>query len=281
MTRDLSPAAYVRPPRSSLALGAITFRDRPFQATLDAAAGAGFDGVGVTVGQCLSALERGIPLDQLPVLVERAGLHVAELELVRLCEQGAVRHANDLVLDLAGTLDPDRVHVAAWTGEPQQIADAFAHVCAELPETPVAFEFMAYNAVPGFAAALDLSAATGMANASVVLDILHFFRTHASFEDVTPEAMHRVAVVQLSDVVTRPRGDELDEARHRRTYPGEGSLDSVEFVRRVRRTGVVPPISVEPINDAYEQLPLAVVADRAMVATARLLQAVEAVDQEE
>lgn len=73
-------------------------------------------------------------------------------------------------------------------------------------------------------------------------------------------------------MVKRPRGDELDEARHRRTYPGEGSLDSAAFVRRVVETGILPPTSVKPINDAYELLPLAVVADRATVATARRLQ---------
>jgi len=144
-----------------------------------------------------------------------------------------------------------------------------------VPSIPVAFEFMAYNAVPGLGMALDIAAETGAPNAAVVLDILHFFRTDTSFDELTPEALGRVAVVQLSDVVSRPQGDALDEARHRRTFPGEGTLDSVGFLRAVAGAaeGALPPISVEPINDAFELLPLGTVADRAMVATSRLLTA--------
>lgn len=258
---------------SRLALGAITFRDRPFDQVLAAAAGAGFDGIGVTVGQCLSALERGIALDQLPERIAAAGLRVAELELVRLGEDGPGRSANALVQDLAGLLAPDRVHVAAWHGSRGRITDEFTAVCAALPGISVAFEFMAYNAVPGLRPALELAAATGAANATVVLDVLHFFRTGTELDELTAEALDRVAVVQLSDVVTRPRGNALDEARHRRTHPGEGDLDLLGFLRAVLAAGPLPPISVEPINDAYELLPLPVVADRAMVATARLLAA--------
>jgi sugar phosphate isomerase/epimerase len=259
--------------RSRLALGAITFRDRPFDQVLAAASAAGFDGIGVTVGQCLSALERGVDLERIPRLVEEAGLRIAELELVRLGETGALRHANNLVQELVTVLRPDRLHVAAWRGDRAQVTDEFAAVCHAVPSVPVAFEFMAYNAVPGFTLAVDIAADTGAPNAAVVLDILHFFRTGTTFDKLTAEALGRVAVVQLSDVVERPRGDALDEARHRRTFPGEGALDSVGFLSAVATAcdGELPPISVEPINDAYELLPVAVIADRSMVATSRLL----------
>jgi sugar phosphate isomerase/epimerase len=270
---DSRSAASARPSGSpsTLALGAITFRDRPFEQILSAAAGAGFDGIGLTVGQCVSALERGIALDQIPERLTAAGLRVAELELIRLVETGPVPHVNGLVLELAGMLGPDRVHVAAWHGDRSQICKELADVCSALPDTPVAFEFMAYNAVPGFTQAVELAEQTGAPNAAVVLDILHFFRTGSRFDELTEASLQRVAVVQLSDVVDRPRGDALDEARHRRTCPGEGTLDSVSFLRRVLEVAPMPPISVEPINDAYEALPLGLVADRAMVATARLL----------
>lgn len=256
--------------RSRLALGAITFRDRPFEDILDAAGFAGFDGIGLTVGQCLSALERGIALDRLPDLVEAAGLRVAELELIRLGESGAVARANEMVIELAGLLRPDRVHVASW-GDPGAVTAQFALVCEAMPDVPVAFEFMAYNAVPGFGHALEVARAVGAPNARVVLDVLHFFRTGAELAELTSDALESVAVVQLSDVVDRLRGSALDEARHRRTYPGEGTLDSVGFLATIAAAGALPPLSVEPINDAFETLPLRLVAERAMLATSRLL----------
>ena len=257
--------------RSRLALGAITFRDRPIEDIVAAAAGAGFDGIGLTVGQCVSALERGVDLEQLARLLDEAGLILAELELVRLCERGAVAHLNAAIVELAGLLRPNRVHVAAWRGERSQIVEEFAALCHALPDIPVAFEFMAYNAVPGFESAIELAEATGAPNASVLLDVLHFFRTGGDPSALTAAAMRRVAAVHLSDVVSRPRDSALDEARHRRTFPGRGSLDIPGFLAAIAAAGPFPPITVEPINDAYERLPLAFVADEAMVATSRLL----------
>lgn len=256
---------------SRLALGAITFRDRPFETILAAAARAGWDGIGLTVGQCLSALERGIPLASIPSMVADAGLRIAELELIRLCEPGPTVHANALVEDLVALLQPDRVHVAAWHGSDHQLTDEFAAVCQRMPHTTVAFEFMAYNRVPRLEAALNLAESTGQPNASIVLDVLHFFRTHSRLSELTVETMQRVGVVQLSDVVERPLGGELDEARHRRTYPGRGTLPSVEFLRAIAASGPLPPLSVEPINDTYEALPLTFIAEEALIASVRLL----------
>jgi len=64
--------------------------------------------------------------------------------------------------------------------------------------------------------------------------------------------VRRVAVVQLSDVVDRGSGL-VAEARHQRTYPGCGTLDSLGFLRALC-AAVTSPIafSIEPISDALE-----------------------------
>lgn len=258
-------------PVDSLTLGAITFRDRAFPDIVDAASAAGFTSIGLTVGQCIAALERGISLDELRIRMSDAGLRLGELELIRLADPSHVRLVNSLVEDLALALAPGRVHVAAWGVESSALHDAFAAVCARLPGLPVAFEFMPYNAVPTFAAATALAEAIGAPNAGVVLDILHFFRSGASLDELTARSLAHVAVVQLSDVVDRG-ASLVDEARHRRTYPGRGTLDSVGFLRALRDAAPRPlPFSVEPIADALEQLPLALVAEEAMVSTQVLL----------
>ncbi|TXN28349.1 sugar phosphate isomerase/epimerase family protein [Lacisediminihabitans profunda] len=255
----------------SLTLGAITFRDRSFPNVVSAARAAGFDRIGVTVGQCVAALERGISLDELRLRLSDAGLSIGELELIRLGDDSHVRHINSLVEDLALALEPDRVHVAAWNVEHSMVRDTFASVCERLPHLPIAFEFMPYNAIPSFAASLDLVHSVGAPNASIVLDILHFFRAGTSFDALTAEALSRVAVVQLSDVVDRG-SNHKEEARYQRTYPGRGTLDSLGFLRALHAAAASPlPFSLEPISNALETLPLAIVADEAMVSTKRLL----------
>jgi len=251
-----------------LSMGAICFRDRPFRDILAAAASSGFTGIGLTVGQCISALERGIGLEELHDRVVDAGLQVAELELIRLGEQGPTRHANSLVEDLTGSLQPDRVHVAAFSGELPLIEDEFAAVCARLGQVPVAIEFMPYSRIPNLAEALRIAEASAAANAGVVLDVVHFFRSGGLPHDLAAAHLDRVTGVQLSDVAVRQGVPMAREARHLRTYPGRGTLDIVGFLRGIAAAvDVLPPLSVEPISDALELLPLPVVAEEIMFST--------------
>lgn len=255
--------------RAHLSMGAMCFRDRPLPHILAAAAASGFTGIGLTVGQCVSALERGIGFEELRNRVVDAGLRVAELELVRLGEgTEPLRHANALVVELAQLLQPDRVHVAAFAGDGQQIDDDFAAVCASLPGVPVAIEFMPYSRIPNLAEAVGITERSGAANARVVLDVVHFFRSGGLPRDLSPAHLTRVAGVQLSDVAVRHGVSLAYEARHLRTYPGRGALDLVALLRSIAAvTDVLPAVSVEPISDALESLPLPVVAEEIMFST--------------
>ena len=258
----------VSPLTAHLTMGAICFRDRPFPEILAAAAASGFTGIGLTVGQCVSALERGIGLDEISARVTEAGLRVAELELVRLGDDGPVGHVNALVEDLGHALQPDRVHVAAFVGELPRILDQFAAVCGSLVDIPVAFEFMPYSQVKTLQQAVDLAEGTGAKNARVVLDVVHFFRSGGNPSELSARQLDWVAGVQLSDVATRPGVPLAREARHLRTYPGRGSLDIIGFLRGIAKVvEVLPPVSIEPISDALELLPLPVVAEEIMHTT--------------
>ncbi|VXC42840.1 Inosose isomerase [Arthrobacter sp. 9V] len=264
--------AYTIEP-APLALGAMCFRDRPFAQILQAASQSAFDGIGLTVGQCISALERGIPINELGKRIEDAGLVVAELELVRLCDDGPTRHANSLVEDLIEALHPDRVHVAAFTGDPSLAADEYAALCQRHPNTPVAVEFMPYSVINDVQAAQKLVCHAGTSNASIVLDVLHFFRSGGQLKHIDAELLERVAVVQLSDVGRRPGVELAREARQLRTYPGRGSLDIIGFLRTIHETQApYPPISVEPISNALELLPMEVVAEEVMFTTLQVLE---------
>ncbi|WP_331772970.1 TIM barrel protein (plasmid) [Embleya sp. NBC_00888] len=259
-------------PAAPLALGAICFRDRPFPQIIAAASASGFPGIGLTVGQCVSALERGIALEELPKRIEDAGLKVAELELVRLCDDGPTRCANGLVEDLVDILEPDRLHTAAFTGEAARAADEFAALCRRHPHTPVAVEFMPYSVLKNVEAALSLVSHADTDNATIVLDIVHFFRSGGTIEQIDNQLLDHVAGVQLSDVSPRTGVELAREARHLRTYPGRGNLDTVGFLARILLLAAgLPPISVEPVSDALERLPLEVVSEEVVFTTMQII----------
>jgi sugar phosphate isomerase/epimerase len=256
---------------SRFALGAMTFRGRRFEDAVAAAAASGFDGIGVSVGQVVSALERGMSVEEMADRVSSHGLRVAELELVRIGDP-RVRHLNELVLDLIPVLTPDRIHVAAFHGQPEQVAADLAEVCTRARDTTVAFEFMPYSAIRNVADMQSLLQTPGCQHVKIVLDVVHFFRSGGQLDQLTPDLCAQVAVVQLSDLLPRgPRIDLAHEARHLRTHPGHGTLDLDAFLRAVSAQGVRPPVTVEPISDTLEQQPVSWVAESARVATTRLL----------
>jgi len=250
----------------------MCFRDRPFGEIVTAAAANGFRAVGLTVGQCLSALERGISFADQAALLTEAGLTVAELELVRLGEDGAIAHANEMVVELSHVLRPERVHTAAFSGDAARIDAEFSALCKRLDPVPVAVEFMPYSRVVDLRQAVELVAGSGAKNARVVLDVLHFFRSGWRAADITAELLEKCAVLQLSDVVYRRGVDLATEARHMRTYPGFGTLDIEGLLTAIGGTGTaLPPLSVEPLSDALELLPLAVVAEQTAFSTLSIL----------
>ncbi|MFE5990445.1 sugar phosphate isomerase/epimerase family protein [Streptomyces sp. NPDC056453] len=264
--------------RHPLALGAMTFRGRDFEACLDAARASGFRAVGISVAQCAACLERGIPPETMAEALHERELHVAELELVRLGEPGPVRHLNALVADLVDILTPDRVHVAAFSGTVQDAKREFATLCEQITTADVAFEFMPYSTVADLATAVDLVRAAGTPRAKLVLDAVHFFRSGAALTDLTPDVLALTAALQLSDLVPRPGIGLAHESRRLRTFPGDGTLPLTGLLRAVRTAAgemATPPITIEPVSDALETLPLAWVAERAMQSTARLLTEVD------
>jgi hypothetical protein len=83
------------------------------------------DSAGRVFATAVSALERGIRFEQLPELISRAGLPVAELELVQMADAGTTRYLESVYL-AAG--------VATWAATASKacsVADSMAASCGE------------------------------------------------------------------------------------------------------------------------------------------------------
>jgi sugar phosphate isomerase/epimerase len=257
----------------NLTLGAMALRQRDLQKSIEYAHNFGYTGIGISIGECLAALEAGLEPSDIRRLLDSRDLELSELELVRLGRTGFQSRMNDALVELVAILKPTRVHVAAFDGELGVIKQELRDLCRRLPETTVAVEFMPYSKLPDLKSAMDLLGGSGCEEATIVLDAIHFFRSGASFSDLTPEVLERVSVLQLSDLTDAARADTRFESRHLRTFPGNGNLDLhglLHTLSKGRPTGV-PPITLEPFSDAIDQLPLPWVAHEAFLSASRLL----------
>jgi sugar phosphate isomerase/epimerase len=90
----------------------------------------------------------------------------------------------------------------------------------------VGVEFMPYTATRNLAAAGDLVSQVDAANAGVVLDVLHLYRSGGTVADVVSLRGSPLQLVQLCDARRVAPGPHAlrDEALTDRLYPGQGDL---------------------------------------------------------
>lgn len=96
-------------------------------------------------------------------------------------------------------------------------------------------EFMPLMWPMTLAEALDFVTASGVANAKLLLDAMHVYRSGATTAEVAALDPAMIAYVQLCDVPLPDGGAAAsaeygEEARHNRLCPGEGDLPLAEFI---------------------------------------------------
>jgi sugar phosphate isomerase/epimerase len=140
--------------------------------------------------------------------------HLNVGELHRMFERGA---------ELAAT----RVVAAGTDSDFGVVAEKLADVCdlARGYGLAVDVEFMPYQPVRTLADALDVVGRSGKPNAHVLLDALHFYRSHSRLEDLKGLDPRLLGAFQLCDAPRDAPADLAFEARNARLLPGEGGLD--------------------------------------------------------
>ena len=133
----------------------------------------------------------------------------------------------------------------------------------------VAYEGLSWGRhVNDFTTAWELVELADCPNLGLGMDSFHVFAANTpldAIDDLDPE---RIFLVQLSDFMwqeTPTFEDRITTARTFRVFPGEGvhSEALANLVLRLDSLGYQGDYSFEVFNDDYQQLPLAVVAERA------------------
>jgi sugar phosphate isomerase/epimerase len=263
-----------RPP---LTLSALTLWDLPFEPRVEAAAAAGFAGIGLRAEDYVAARESGLDDAAMHEVLARHGIAVTEVELLAgwAPEAGrtpAQRDKEETIFHVARTFGVDHVNAAQFEAVPIDVAaGAFAGLCRRAGDVRVAFEFMPFGGVPDLRSAWRMLREADPPNGGLLVDAWHWARAGTTVHDLAPVPADRIVAVQLCDVAEHPRADMREETLHHRLPPGRGHGDVVGFVRALRAKGVDAMVSVEVMSDDLRSRGAATAAGQVMAAAEAVL----------
>jgi sugar phosphate isomerase/epimerase len=231
---------------------------------LDAAAGAGFDAVGLdlqTVTESAAVASqvrsRGLGVTDVGVLAVGA----AEPGQVAGAPHGHVQTAETLA-ELAAAVGATRC-VTVLTAPPSAGIVAALRRCGAIlagAGVRLALEFLPYGPLATLAMAMRVCGEVGWDRCGLQLDAWHFLNSGRPWRLLASVRADQIALLQVSDV-RPPVGDDLRyEGRFRRAIPGTGDGDLPRFLDIVRGGGYAGPVSVEVLSLDLRARPPAVAA---------------------
>lgn len=260
-------------------LSSLTLRGAPFEARVHAAAEAGFRRIGLGGEDYLRARAAGLTDDAMLGLLDQHGLKVAEVEFLQSWvhperQPVAALERDEAIFRAARVFGAERVNAGLFGFHAfRDTVEAFTAVCRRAAWTgaTVALEFMPYSGIPTVGLAARIVAAADRPNAGLLIDAWHYARADTDPAALTAIPAEAIVSVQLDDVLPLPLDDMRDESRHHRLLPGEGALDLVALLTRLRDHGVRAPVGVEVMSDELDACGPRNAALRAWRTTTRVL----------
>jgi sugar phosphate isomerase/epimerase len=251
-----------------------------------AAAQAGFKGIGLRNDDYAIAREAGVTDAELRRVLADSGIAVAEIEFVSGWSsddqdvRGRALRVEDELYALANALQ-DTPNINVGCSEPvaapaplEAVVERFAAVCdrAALHGLTVALEFMPWTGIPDAAMAWQIVSLAARENGGVLVDAWHYFRGTADPAQLRAIPAHRIVGLQIDDAVAEVVGTLREDTLHRRKLPGEGSFDLTSLVQVLDGMAVAAPYAVEVISDEQFALPLQEAARRSFDTTSAVLE---------
>jgi sugar phosphate isomerase/epimerase len=250
----------------------------------EAAARAGFAGIGLRHDDYTLARDAGLSDAAIAAAIHDNGLVLDEIEFVTgwssddPAQQERGRRFEQDLYALAGAVGVRQLNVGSI--EPlgslpalDAVAERFAALCerALAHGLQVALEFMPWTGIPGPALAWEVVRRADASNGGVLVDTWHDFRGAADPAQLRAIPVDRIFGLQINDADAEVVGTLRDDSIRRRRLPGEGSFDLQGFVRLMDEIGVAAPYAIEVISDEQTALPANEAARRAFETTTAVL----------
>jgi len=254
----LSGGGFTEPPRNS------------FIERCEAAAAAGFSGIGLHADDLPRTRSAGVDVGEMQAVLRVNGLDLVEIEFLTgwaldPSENSGVAASLAGIDAVAEAFGGRHVSAGEFRGDvaldsEQRLAAAAAALRVNADRLArrgllVAVEAFAWSAIADIGIATDLIRRSGAPNAGLMIDVWHFYNTGAKLEQLGDLPGAGIAAVQLNDG-PRVYDDFLAHARAERKLPGQGDLDVVGLIRAVTRHGFVGPYCVEVNTPEFRALPV-------------------------
>ena len=263
-----------------IGLAALTALELAPPDLVSCAARAGYDHVGLRLVPATPDEVRHPIVGDTPLVRETlrrladTGVRVFDVEVFRLTPETKVESFRG-ALDTAARLGAREALVAGNDADLERLVDrmaAFCALCAEF-DMGASLEPMPWTSVRDFAQGARIVERTGMPNAGLLIDPIHFDRGGARVDEIARVPASRFRYVQLCDAPAERPTDTaglLHQARAERRMPGDGDLDLAGILRALPRN---IPISVEvPMRTVAQTVPALERARRLLDKTRNLLE---------
>lgn len=251
----------------------------PLEAKLKAVREAGFTQIMLSARDLVGHPDG---LDAAIAAVKASGLRVTGFQVLRDFE-GLSGHLHDYKVDIAKSMlemchaldcrvllicSSTSVHATGDTAALVRDLRKLAMLAIPM-NIKIAYEALSWGRVVNeFPQAWDIICQADMPNLGLGFDSFHMFATKTSLDELEMLNPDKIFLVQLADFMwteIKSVEERITTARHFRVFPGEGvhSEDLAALVNKLHSLGYRGDYSFEVFNDDYQQLPLAIVADRA------------------
>jgi sugar phosphate isomerase/epimerase len=246
-----------------------------FQDRVQAAAAAGFKGLGIWHADLEHILERRTLADMKRILDDNGMRHVEVEFLTDWFLEGEKKRKSDerrkMLLNAAEVLCARQVKVGDFNRgkcDFDYLVESFAALCAEAAQhgTSIAFEPMRAAVLDTLEDSLRMVSAAGAKNGGIILDIWHVVDRSMPYEKVSRIPASSLAGIELNDAGMEGSKIRIDDANPR-TFCGEGDFDIKGFVKCVQESGYRGPWGVEVIGQDLVSMTLREVTERAFSTT--------------
>jgi sugar phosphate isomerase/epimerase len=271
----LSGGGFVEPPRNT------------YIARCEAAAAAGFAGIGLHWEDLPRTVAAGVDVSEMQAVLRNNGLKLVELEFLAGWAfgdsgSGGISPQLAAIEAVFDALGGRQVSAGEFSGDRaldteealDRAAKALRANADRLAERGllVALESFPWSAVQNVDIAKDLVRRAAAPNVGLLIDVWHFYNGGGTTGDLADLPVPGITGFQLNDGPLVHQDFQL-HARAQRQLPGEGDLDVVDLIKAVRDSGFTGPYCVESNTPEFRALPVKEAAQRAGDAARNVLRA--------